>query len=1314
MNRRNASPLIWFALWLAFMSVAMADDGAAARPQAENLALGKSVLFDTIPNDRSAADPDDVLQLVDGKLSPATPMWMDKSAVGWALVDPTVFTIDLGVTQPIRGVALHMGAGQAGVNWPTSIQIYVSDDGRRYSHLGNLMELVVTRPPATGYASFWLVADALQTHGRFVKFVCSPINLGNGAYIMLDEVEVYRGEAAWLDRPLIWPEAPEHWRANWQEIHWSDNTAATPPAKRPTRLLMVDGAAERDSDGPLQEAVVDETGTSFTLRGEAGRRRRMSWTATLPEAISTANCRHALLTFHAEGIRRTYDPLPIVSLQGVSDTASSGNVTLLEANMAFNDGRSHTLVRTLPEGFTLRQLRVTLPTESDAPRLILERLELSASPPEVFSAEIATAAPAQREGFVAVELGAALNGSLTDWHAQVMAKYGVAFDGASVLPAGRIEVSRAPFVIAAGDKNLALMPDTPEQNERIEFLGQMMDSRNLGPTSRDDVISVDVDATAREAYLLLALAASPSQKRAGLPKTALRLDDIECIAVELTYDRGRNEIAFPYSLADEGCYIPARELGAYAVAVDPTRRLKTIALHSHQFGMSFALAGLTLNTSDTPLVPRLAAFPAPEHTARHPEPPVRPVTVAVQGRRLTLRNRWYEYGFDLSQGFALDRIVNRSNATAKIQLAPSSGLRLRVGDTVYTGRCFEAEVISATATVAELKLTSARPELPLEILVTITAHDSPELSFAAEMRNTGDEAFAAELCLPALDGLAIGDLGDTRLFFPQYRVVDTAENVALRAPYGPEFAGQFMDVYSRPAGIGLMVRTDNREQRMANFTLRKDADGVAGGVCFPAEFNEIAPRQTRTYPPVSLFAHGGDWHAAFELYRDWVRDWYQPYKSQDEDYFLNAWDIQCYRLSQTLSRIETRAPSLIAPDGSRQFVDETFEFEKKRLGHVPDLVHFYDWTYNDEKDRNERGVYGTELAYAQVGGLEFFREIITAIQDKWQRPVSLYTLIDRFRASALPDQALAQALAATAIYKRIDDDDSAALRGAEHVDGVFFPGIGNERWTDFFVGDIAKMQRDTGCQMVYVDVFPRFSHLRGKPGVTPREDDMNVVQRLREALPDEVALWSEYPLTDVASQYADGCLHYYFIEMNQVFARTYNGSDRADDLFAVMPLNIGRFALTRYRTFCLPGGIEASNKPSQMDAVFMNGEVFHEDTFRMQRSRLRVKINRAYVVKHEYTDCFNSDDATPWVETAASGIVANLFPGTNRNLWTVYNGRPATYSGVVLTVPHKPGAVYRDAWNGAPLTPVIENGIAHISLTLDPQQPGCVVQDWSP
>ena len=147
--------------------------------------------------------------------------------------------------------------------------------------------------------------------------------------------------------------------------------------------------------------------------------------------------------------------------------------------------------------------------------------------------------------------------------------------------------------------------------------------------------------------------------------------------------------------------------------------------------------------------------------------------------------------------------------------------------------------------------------------------------------------------------------------------------------------------------------------------------------------------------------------------------------------------------------------------------------------------------------------------------------------------------------------------------------------------------------------------------------------------------------------------------------------------------------------------------------YSLPGYIEVGSKPSQVDALFFNGEAIQEDTYRLHHSRIRERLNHSYLVKKEYTDCFNSPNPVPRVDTQARGVVANLFPGDNRKLWTLFNGRPRTYSGVVLEVPHHEGATYRDVWNNRDLTPVIENGMAKISLRIDPQHLGCVVQDLS-
>jgi hypothetical protein len=130
-----------------------------------------------------------------------------------------------------------------------------------------------------------------------------------------------------------------------------------------------------------------------------------------------------------------------------------------------------------------------------------------------------------------------------------------------------------------------------------------------------------------------------------------------------------------------------------------------------------------------------------------------------------------------------------------------------------------------------------------------------------------------------------------------------------------------------------------------------------------------------------------------------------------------------------------------------------------------------------------------------------------------------------------------------------------------------------------------------------------------------------------------------------------------------------------------------------------------------VDASFFNGEAFHEVTWRLHSTRVRKKINRSYQLKHKYADCFNSLDITPRVFTDAAGILANRFKGKNRILWTLYNTRPGTYSGPVLTVDHKNGDKYYDAWNEKTLEPEIKNGKAIIKLKIHPQSPACVIQE---
>ena len=173
---------------------------AAVAPDVENIARGKRYVMTPVPGYRDTIDAGDRTQLTDGEYSSGY-FWVQKSTVGWVQDPQVTLTFDLGADLPIRGVTFNTAAGSAAdVFWPTCIRVLVSTDGRSYHELGDLIALDSNRPapPEDTYGLHKFVADNLQAHGRYVRLIIEP----KGPYVVVDEVEVWRGEDAWLNKPL--------------------------------------------------------------------------------------------------------------------------------------------------------------------------------------------------------------------------------------------------------------------------------------------------------------------------------------------------------------------------------------------------------------------------------------------------------------------------------------------------------------------------------------------------------------------------------------------------------------------------------------------------------------------------------------------------------------------------------------------------------------------------------------------------------------------------------------------------------------------------------------------------------------------------------------------------------------------------------------------------------------------------------------------------------------------------------------------------------------------------------------------------------
>ncbi len=106
----------------------------------DNIALGASYTIDPSPNYGHCTDPDDLEQLTDGEYTEGY-FWVHKSTVGWQEKAPSIFTLDLGAVQPIRGVSFSTAGGVADVEWPLTIRILVADVDEQFHEVGDLVRL---------------------------------------------------------------------------------------------------------------------------------------------------------------------------------------------------------------------------------------------------------------------------------------------------------------------------------------------------------------------------------------------------------------------------------------------------------------------------------------------------------------------------------------------------------------------------------------------------------------------------------------------------------------------------------------------------------------------------------------------------------------------------------------------------------------------------------------------------------------------------------------------------------------------------------------------------------------------------------------------------------------------------------------------------------------------------------------------------------------------------------------------------------------------------------------------------------------------
>jgi uncharacterized protein DUF6259 len=1088
-------------------------------------------------------------------------------------------------------------------------------------------------------------------------------------------------------------EDDKNWTIPVAEIQWEAVIEQVAPNQKPVRKNRHDGPSNEQapSDEPAYQVNLNDNTATFEVCGNVPYQGTMIWSATLQSPISPGPDTYYSLRYRAHGIERSHSAVAVLATTGKDSEGKPASQPLLTADQTLNDNRWHTLVGKRSFSCPMDALRVQLTTSDHLGAFEIGQLSFHNSLPEV---EVHLTGehplkPAEGTRFGPVDLSSQFNDSFAASCRRALDQYGVVVDSGSPQAA----TAGIPFEIAKGEHNLIRPQEDRSPNaEPVDLLGTKTTRHYFKPHGRDDLTTVAIGKRASEVFFVMATESQLSEHCYARPAWPRPIDDIENVAVELQYADGRRDFAFPYSLADEG-FLVRRGVAAYVVPADPERELANFVLHNRLFGKTFSLAALTLNTSPTRVVPEVLTSDPPIHV---PQLPHRPATIQRDGDRITLSNTFYDLLVDCSQGFSLMSMDNRW-ADTHINLHPSSGLEVAIDDTILTGRAFETTSIELDGNSVAIRLKSLLPEIPLTLYVQLAIDDTPQVTMNLTAENTGTAPVEATVRFPVLHEVTIDNCDDTWLFFPQYRNVITNDQGAYFAPNDCRFPMQVCDIYNPRAGAGLAVLTHNLDHSSLDYSMSKNDRGVSAFVQAPGELYRIEPAMSVAFTESCLLFHSGDWHGALDAYRDWLDSVSESSVAQGKAWFRRSFLLRNHQMKKFYA---WSAPIYDAETRS-YCIDDCVRTDTDYLGMKPEIVHFFGWTDLDNGwHGHPNGDFHTDN---YTGGPETLKGAVRSLQDKHGIPTSLYTLSDRCYKKSEFGKQHGEHLA---IRRK---DGSLAQDEAN-----WFLCGNSQAWRDQYVESLCRTQRETGAKILYVDVFP-FSrssacyspdHGHEVPSHVNR-GTYAMIRQLRERLPDDVILWSEYPLPDMSLPYIDGNIHYYCLDWHEHFGKLYNQPEAAQP-FAATPPNIYRYVFPHLKQFIFPCGVSPYSGDTKLP--FFNGEALYDCSWCLYASPHLDRIKKSLAIQREYADCFASPHPTPEVETLQQQVHANQFPGENRTAWTLFNARYTTVRGPVLSVEHHEGATYYDVWNDLLLEPKIVDGKAILSQTLHPQQLGCIAQ----
>lgn len=574
-----------------------------------------------------------------------------------------------------------------------------------------------------------------------------------------------------------------------------------------------------------------------------------------------------------------------------------------------------------------------------------------------------------------------------------------------------------------------------------------------------------------------------------------------------------------------------------------------------------------------------------------------------------------------------------------------------------------------------------QPGQRLEASLVAQASHPGEVVLTLSLHNPTDKTIVTDVSFPRLDGLTGGDAASLHYCFPRQDVLIGNQPIKSEALYSTRFPLQFVTAYLPDKGGVYLMTCDTDLQRKRFFLDRGETLSMGANYLGVT----VASGQTIELPEARLGVYQGDWHEAFDAYRRWVAEWYQPAVPR------KAWFRKVFNFRQVFLYPNLDTPGLFDVANKSLSIYESIEEERERFGAI-DYVHVFDWSQTPDQGRV--GLYNPWHHLPR----QTFNQQCKKFQGKGT-PFGLY--FEGYLVSPI----------AKIPGRPGRDWQLKNVQGGKYDpfgsgDDYMCPGV--KDWRTYVAHTVARVSQETPANGFYIDQlgfsyqYPCHdpTHGHALPSNQPR-DEMLMLKAIRGAFPDDRVLYTEEAPVDVTTQYQDASFTY---------ALMHSRHERCPSR-----VNLSRFAFPGFKRFhILRGDGPIGDDVEGVGLAFYNGDglwlVGPSDNTKWYSDRVLATIRKTRALREQYLDAFTSDDVTPLVPTLAQSVYANRFASDKQTVWTLYNASDKKHSGGIIRVKHIPGAVYYDAWNQTVLLPEVHNGYALLSIDLGPKGIGCIVR----